>query len=164
VELDCSEFGLQESLEAVVKQVMELSIERKVQISCDYPQEVSSMRLYGDNLRLQQILSETLLSSIRFTPAWKGLCVSFKVIARIEAIGKRMKRVELEFRIIHPAPGLPEDLVREMFQPLRKGTSREGLGLHITQKLVKLMERGTLRYLRESEMSAFVILTEFPLI
>ncbi|KAG7548137.1 Histidine kinase/HSP90-like ATPase superfamily [Arabidopsis suecica] len=164
VELDCSEFYLEESLEAVVKQVMELSIERKVQIICDYPQEISSMRLYGDNLRLQQILSETLLSSIRFTPALKGLCVSFKVIARIEAIGKRMKRVELEFRIIHPAPGLPEDLVREMFQPLRKGTSREGLGLHITQKLVKLMERGTLRYLRESEMSAFVILTEFPLI
>nr|BBA94363.1 phytochrome C [Cardamine nipponica] len=164
VELGCSEFNLEESLEAVVKQVTELSIERKVQIICDYPIEISSMRLYGDNLRLQQILSETLLSSLHFTPAMKGLCVSFKVIARVEAIGKRMKRVELEFRVIHPAPGLPEDLVREMFQPLRKGTSREGLGLHITQKLVKLMERGTLRYLRESEMSAFVILTEFPLI
>ncbi|CAA7016045.1 unnamed protein product [Microthlaspi erraticum] len=164
VQMGCSEFNLEESLEAVVKQVMELSIERKVQIICDYPQEVSSMRLYGDSLRLQQILSETLSSSLRFTPALKGLCVSLKVIARIEAVGKRMKRVELEFRIIHPAPGLPEDLVREMFQPLRKGTSREGLGLHITQKLVKLMESGTLRYLRESEMSAFVILTEFPLI
>uniref|UniRef100_A0A1J3EU52 Phytochrome n=1 Tax=Noccaea caerulescens TaxID=107243 RepID=A0A1J3EU52_NOCCA len=163
-QMGCSEFSLEESLEAVVKQVMELSIERKVQIICDYPQEVSSMRLYGDSLRLQQILSETLSSSLRFTPALKGSCVSFKVIARIEAIGKRMKRVELEFRIIHPAPGLPEDLVREMFQPLRKGTSREGLGLHITQKLVKLVESGTLRYLRESEMSAFVILAEFPLI
>uniref|UniRef100_A0A1J3D6H2 Phytochrome n=1 Tax=Noccaea caerulescens TaxID=107243 RepID=A0A1J3D6H2_NOCCA len=163
-QMGCSEFSLEESLEAVVKQMMELSIERKVQIICDYPQEVSSMRLYGDSLRLQQILSETLSSSLRFTPALKGSCVSFKVIARIEAIGKRMKRVELEFRIIHPAPGLPEDLVREMFQPLRKGTSREGLGLHITQKLVKLVESGTLRYLRESEMSAFVILAEFPLI
>uniref|UniRef100_A0A1J3I124 Phytochrome n=1 Tax=Noccaea caerulescens TaxID=107243 RepID=A0A1J3I124_NOCCA len=163
-QMGCSEFSLEESLEAVVKQVMELSIERKVQIICDYPQEVLSMRLYGDSLRLQQILSETLSSSLRFTPALKGSCVSFKVIARIEAIGKRMKRVELEFRIIHPAPGLPEDLVREMFQPLRKGTSREGLGLHITQKLVKLVESGTLRYLRESEMSAFVILAEFPLI
>ncbi|CAH8350140.1 unnamed protein product [Eruca vesicaria subsp. sativa] len=164
VQLGCSEFNLEESLEAVVKQMMELSLERKVQIICDYPQEVSSMRLYGDSLRLQQILSETLSSSIRFTPALKGLCVSFKVMARIEAIGKRMKSVELEFRIIHPAPGLPDDLVREMFQPLRKDTSREGLGLHITQKLVKLMEGGTLRYLRESEMSAFVILAEFPLI
>lgn len=162
--MGCSEFSLEESLEAVVKQVMELSIERKVQIIRDYPQEISSMRLYGDSLRLQQILSETLSSSLRFTPALKGSCVSFKVIARIEAIGKRMKRVGLEFRIIHPAPGLPEDLVREMFQPLRKGTSREGLGLHITQKLVKLVESGTLRYLRESEMSAFVILAEFPLI
>ncbi|CAN6997232.1 unnamed protein product [Brassica rapa subsp. trilocularis] len=164
VQLGCSEFSLEESLESVVKQVMELSIERKVQIICDYPQEVSLMRLYGDSLRLQQILSETLSSSIRFTPALKGLCVSFKVMSRIEAIGKRMKRVELEFRIIHPAPGLPDDLVREMFQPLRKDTSREGLGLHITQKMVKLMEGGTLRYLRESEMSAFVILAEFPLL
>ncbi|VVB01423.1 unnamed protein product [Arabis nemorensis] len=161
-ELGCSEFSLEESLETVVKQVMELSKERKVQIICDYPQEVSSMRLYGDYLTLQQILSETLSSSLRFTPPFSR--VSFKVMMRMEAIGKRMKRVELEFRIIHPAPGLPEDLVREMFQPLQKGTSREGLGLHITQKLVKLMERGTLRYLRESEMSAFVILTEFPLI
>ncbi|CAN8232651.1 unnamed protein product [Cochlearia groenlandica] len=163
-ELDCCEFNLQESLEAVIKQVMDLSIERKVQIICDYPQEVSSMRLYGDYLRLQQILTETLSNSLRFTPALKGLCVSFKVITRVEAVGKRMKRVELEFRIIHPAPGVPEDLVREMFQPLRKGTTREGLSLHMTQKLVKLMESGTLRYLRESEISAFVIITEFPLI
>lgn len=65
-------------------------------------------------------------------------------------------------RIIHPAPGIPEALVQEMFHH-SQGASREGLGLFISQKLIRIMN-GTVQYLREAERSSFIILVEFPLV
>jgi len=67
-----------------------------------------------------------------------------------------------DFRITHPAPGIPEKLIFEMFNH-GQDMSREGLGLYISQKLVKIMN-GSVQYLREEERSSFIILVEFPLI
>jgi sensor histidine kinase regulating citrate/malate metabolism len=63
-------------------------------------------------------------------------------------------------RIVHPALGVPEALIQEMFQH-NPGVSREGLSLYISQKLVKTMS-GALHYLREANTSSFIILIEFP--
>jgi len=41
------------------------------------------------------------------------------------------------------------------------GMSREGLGLYISHKLVKIMN-GTVQYLRGEETSSFIVLLEFP--
>lgn len=65
-------------------------------------------------------------------------------------------------RITHPAPGIPPHLIREMFDD-NNDSSKEGLGLYISQKLVKIMN-GTVQYLREAETSSFIILIEFPLV
>ena len=64
-------------------------------------------------------------------------------------------------RITHPAPGVPEDLIQQMFHH-NHDVSREGLGLFISQKLVKIMN-GNVQYLREADRSSFIILVEFPL-
>lgn len=66
------------------------------------------------------------------------------------------------FRITHPSPGIPDELIQHMFH-YSQSISREGLGLYISQKLVKIMD-GTVQYLREAERSSFIILVEFPLI
>ncbi|KAK8588531.1 hypothetical protein V6N12_022964 [Hibiscus sabdariffa] len=161
MEMDSGEFNLGEALEAVLKQVMLMSQERQVQVIQDLPSEVSSMYLYGDNLRLQQVLSDFLTNALLFTPAFEESSVVFRVITRKERIGTKIHIVYLEFRITHPAPGIPEDLIRDMFHH-RQGVSREGLGLYISQKLVKIMN-GTVQYLREAERSSFIILLEFPL-
>ncbi|MBA0590174.1 phytochrome C [Gossypium raimondii] len=161
MEMDSGEFNLGEALEAVLKQVMLMSQERQVQVIQDLPPEVSSMYLYGDNLRLQQVLSDFLTNALLFTPVFEESSVSFRVIPRKERIGTKIQIVYLEFRITHPAPGIPEDLIREMFHQ-RQGVSREGLGLYISQKLVKIMN-GTVQYLREAERSSFIIFLEFPL-
>lgn len=55
--------------------------------------------------------------------------------------------MSLVFRIIDPAPGIPEALVQEMFQH-SQGISRGGHGL----------------YVRETERSSVIILLEFPLV
>ncbi|CAH2068769.1 unnamed protein product [Thlaspi arvense] len=64
------------------------------------------------------------------------------------------------YRITHPAPGIPEELIQEMFH-LGQTASREGLGLYMSHKLVRIMN-GTVQYLREAERSSFIILVEFP--
>ncbi|KAI9177477.1 hypothetical protein LWI28_015678 [Acer negundo] len=132
MEMKSCEFNLAEALEAVMTQVMILSKEHQVQLIRDLPDEVSSMNLYGD-----------------------------RVIPRKQRIGKKIHIVHLEFRITHPAPGIPEKLIHEMFYH-SQGSSREGLCLYMCQKLVKIMN-GTVQYVREAEKSSFIILIEFPL-
>lgn len=162
MELKSVEFNLGETLEVVIKQAMTLSQERQVEIIRDLPSTLSSMHLYGDNLRLQQVLSDFLTNALLFTPAFEGSSIAFRVIPRKERIGTKMHIVHLEFRISHPTPGIPEDLIQEMFHHSH-GASREGLGLYISQKLVKIMN-GTVQYLKEAERSSFIILIEFPLV
>ncbi|KAK6918723.1 PAS fold-2 [Dillenia turbinata] len=161
MEMNIGEFNLGEALEVVINQAMILSQERQVPIIHDSPADLSSIDLYGDNLRLQQVLSDFLTNALVFTPPFGGSSVALRVIPRKEPIGTKMHVVHLEFRIIHPAPGIPEDLIQEMFHHT-KGVSRDGLGLYISQKLVKTMN-GTVQYLREAEKSSFIILIEFPL-
>ncbi|PIA25618.1 hypothetical protein AQUCO_11000027v1 [Aquilegia coerulea] len=162
LEMTTIEFNLGEALETVISQGMPLSKDRQVDLLLESPEEVSSMCLYGDNLRLQQVLSNFLTNVLRFIPTFEGSSVVLKVTGRKEHLGAEMHIVHLEFRIVHPAPGLPGALIQEMFHH-SEGVSREGLGLYISQKLVKIMN-GTVQYLREAEMSSFIVLVEFPLV
>ncbi|KAG2719579.1 hypothetical protein I3760_03G272100 [Carya illinoinensis] len=159
--MSSGEFNLGEALEAVINQVMILCRERQVQIIHDLPAEVSSMHLYGDNLRLQQVLSQFMTNALLFTPAFEGSLIAFGVNPKKQRIGMKIHIVHLEFRITHPAPGVPENLIQEMFHH-NPHVSREGLSLYISQKLVKIMN-GTVQYLREADKSSFIILVEFPL-
>nr|UWU45288.1 phytochrome C [Magnolia sieboldii] len=160
LEMNTVVFNLGEALEAIITQGMILSRERQVELIRDTPAEVSSMYLYGDNLRLQQVLSDFLSNALKFTSPSEGSIV-LRVIPRKEHIGTRVHVVHLEFQIAHPAPGIPEALIQEMFHRSQR-MSREGLGLYISQKLVRIMN-GTVQYLREAERSSFIILVEFPL-
>lgn len=98
MELNSGEFNLGETLEVIKKQVMVLSKDRKIQVTYDVPDGVSSMQLYGDNLRLQQVLSEFLASAILFTPAAMESSILFRLIPRKKRIGTKMHIVHLEFR------------------------------------------------------------------
>ncbi|XP_031371967.1 phytochrome C [Punica granatum] len=162
LELNMCEFSLSETLKAVMNQAMIPSREREVEVVLDSPAELSRMHLSGDRLRLQQVLADFLAIALLFTPAREGSSVTLRIIPRKERIGTKMHIVHLEFRITHPAPGIPADLIREMFH-YNQGISREGLGLYISQKLVKIMN-GTVQYLREAERSSFIILIEFPVV
>lgn len=158
-EMKSDEFNLGEALEVVKNEVMILSRERLVQVRYELPAEVSFMYLYGDILRLQQVLSDFLATAIFFSPP-EGSSIEFRLIPRKECIGTLTHVLHIEFRITHPAPGIPEELIQEMFY-YNNGVSREGLCLYISQKLVKIMN-GTVQYLREAEKSSFIVLVEFP--
>jgi len=159
MDMNMVEFKLEEALNTVLMQGMSLGKEKWISIERDWPVEVSSMYLYGDNLRLQQVLADYLACTLQFTQPAEGPIV-LQVIPKKENIGSGMQIAHLEFRIVHPAPGVPEALIQEMFRHSSE-VSREGLGLYISQKLVKTMS-GTVQYLREADSSSFIVLVEFP--
>ncbi|KAM1411739.1 hypothetical protein PS1_024627 [Malus domestica] len=156
METNSSEFNLGETVEVVINQVMILSQEQQVKIIHDSPAEVSSMLLYGDNLRLQQVLSDFLTNALLFTPASEGSPIVFRVTPKKERIGMKMHIVLLEFHITHSAWGIPDDLIQDMFHSSHR-VSKEGLGLQMSQNMVKIMN-GTVRYQREAERAYFIIL------
>ena len=98
MELNSVEFNLGEALEVVINKVMILSRERQVEVIHDSPAEVSSMVLYGDNLRLQQLVSDFLSNAIHFTPGSAGSTVVLTAIPTKERVGTKMHIVQLEFR------------------------------------------------------------------
>lgn len=158
LELDTIEFTLGTVLDAVVSEGMILCREKSLQLIRDSPEAITTMCLYGDQLRLQQILSDFLINALRFTPSegWVGI----KVVPTKRHLGSGVNVMRMEFRITHPGQGIPEELIREMFDH-NQDMSQEGLGLHMCQKLVKIMN-GDVQYLREAGMSSFIINVEFP--
>lgn len=98
METQPAKFNLGDALEAVMSQVMLSSQEIQVQLMRNLPADASSMCLYGDNLRLQQVLSDFLTIAIRFTPAFSGSSVMFIVNPRRESIGAKMQLLHVEFR------------------------------------------------------------------
>lgn len=160
MELDTAEFVLGTVMDAVVSQGMIILREKALQLIREIPSEVKTMCLYGDQVRLQQILADFLLNAIRYTPSPEGW-VAIKVLPTLKQLGSGI-HVHLEFRITHPGPGLPAELIQDMFDR-RRWTAEEGVGLSMCRKLLKLMS-GDVQYMREPGTCHFVVNLELPLI
>lgn len=98
LEMKCAEFKLGESLEVVLDQVTNMSRELKVEVVYEAPEQVSSLSLFGDNLRVQQVLSDFLSNALNFTPEFEGSSVLFRVTHKMERIGAKIQVAHLEFR------------------------------------------------------------------
>ena len=70
--LEKDEFSLGSVMNAVVSQVMLLLRERDLQLIRDIPDEIKEASAYGDQYRIQQVLSDFLLSMVRFAPTENG--------------------------------------------------------------------------------------------
>nr|BAP76064.1 putative PHYN2 [Cryptomeria japonica] len=156
LELDTVEFTLGALLDSVISQVMIQCEEKGLEMIHDSPKEMITTCLFGDQLRLQQILANFLGIVMRFTPlkGWVGI----KVCSTKKHLGGGIHVMHLEFRISHPGRGLPEELVQQMFN-LDNDISQEGFGLLVCRKLVKLMN-GDVQYVRGGGKPSFVIVVE----
>jgi phytochrome B len=160
LELEAAEFEMGTVMDAVISQGMSTSREKGLQIIRETPREISTMRLFGDQIRLQQVLSDFLLNAVRFTPSSEGW-VKIKVVPTRKRVGGNLHVMNLEFRVTHPGAGLPDELVLEMYDR-GKGMTQEGLGLNMCRKLVRLMN-GDVQYFRESMQCYFVVCVELPM-
>ncbi|KAL0323390.1 UNVERIFIED_CONTAM: Phytochrome B [Sesamum angustifolium] len=71
LELETVEFVLGSVIDAVVSQVMLLLREKGLQLIRDIPEEVKTLAVYGDQVRIQQVLADFLLSMVRCAPLQK---------------------------------------------------------------------------------------------
>ncbi|KAL5683823.1 hypothetical protein ACJX0J_010208, partial [Zea mays] len=96
MEMNTVEFNLEQALNTVLMQGIPLGKEKQISIERNWPVEVSCMYLYGDNLRLQQILADYLACALQFTQTAEGPIV-LQVMSKKENIGSGMQIAHLEF-------------------------------------------------------------------
>ncbi|QCD77474.1 phytochrome B [Vigna unguiculata] len=159
LELEKGEFLLGSVINAVVSQVMLLLRERTLQLIRDIPEEIKTLAVYGDQLRIQQVLADFLLNIVRYAPSPDGW-VEIHVHPRIKQISDGLTLLHAEFRMVCPGEGLPPELIQDMFNNSR-WVSQEGLGLSMSRKILKVMN-GEVQYIREAERCYFFILLELP--
>lgn len=160
LELERAEFLLGSVINAVVSQVMILLRERDLQLIRDIPEEVKTLAVYGDQVRIQQVLADFLLNMVRYAPSPDGW-IEIQVHPRLKQISEEVKLMHIEFRMVCPGEGLPPNLIQDMFHSSRWMT-QEGLGLSMCRKILKLIN-GEVQYIRESERCYFLISIELPI-
>ncbi|XWS19781.1 hypothetical protein CRYUN_Cryun31cG0046200 [Craigia yunnanensis] len=154
MELSMEEFLLGNVLDAVVSQVMILLRERKLQLFHEIPEEIKTLSLYGDQIRLQLVLSDFLLNVVHHAPpdGW----VEIRISPDLKLIQDGNEFVHLQFRMTHPGKGLPSTLIQDMFEGGNWWTIQEGLGLNLSRKLLNKMN-GHVHYVREHNKCYFLI-------
>ncbi|CAI0560819.1 unnamed protein product [Linum tenue] len=159
VELCVEEFVLGNVLDAIVSQAMISVMEKQIQLLHEVPEEAKTLTLYGDQIRLQLVLSNFLLSIVHHTPSSNGW-VEIKVAPGLKLIQDGNECIRLQFRMTHPGAGLPSALVQDMVEGEKRWATPEGLGLGLSRKLINMMN-GRVRYNREQNKCCFLIDLEF---
>ncbi|KAL9248671.1 Phytochrome B-like protein [Drosera capensis] len=154
LELEKAEFSLESVINAVVSQAMTLLRERGLQLIGDISDEIKALTVFGDQARIQQVLSDFLLNMVRCAPS-PGGWVEIHARARMKRTVDGVTTVHTEFRMICPGEGLSPELVQDMFHS-SKWVTEEGLGLSMSRKILKLMN-GEVQYIRESEKCYFLV-------
>lgn len=97
--METAEFAMGSMMDAVVSQGMVTSREKGLQLIRETPRELKNMCLFGDQVRLQQVLADFLLNAVRFTPSSEGW-VGIKVVPTKKRLGGSFHVVHLEFRLV----------------------------------------------------------------
>ncbi|KAL8105459.1 phytochrome B-like [Apium graveolens] len=159
LELEKADFLLGGVIDAVVSQGMLMLREKGLQLICDIPEEIKTLCVYGDQIRIQQVLANFLLHMVRYSPAPQGW-VEIQVQISLKQISNGITNMRSEFRIVCPGEGLPSELIQDMFNS-STWVTEEGLGLSMSRKILKLMD-GDVQYIREAERCYFHIIIELP--
>lgn len=93
------EFLLGSVINAVVSQVMILLRERNLQLIRDIPEEIKSLAVCGDQVRIQQVLADFLLNMVRYAPSPDGW-VEIHVRPSLKQISDEITHLHTEFRYV----------------------------------------------------------------
>lgn len=99
LELEKHDFLLGSVIDAVVSQVMFALRDRGVQLIRDIPEEVKTLTVYGDQTRVQQVLTNFLLNMVHHSPSPNGW-VEIQVRPTLKQIFDGMTDVHIEFRYV----------------------------------------------------------------
>ncbi len=133
-----SDFNLRETVEDTTQELAVRAHEKRLELVCHIEIDVPEF-LIGDAFRLQQILTNLLGNSIKFTE-------SGQILLNVQRKGEHDGAVELLFSVSDKGIGIPEDkqqTIFEAFSQVDSSMARKfggtGLGLSISSRLVQLM-------------------------
>ncbi len=137
-ELDKRDFNLRDTLEDTVRLLAPRAHQKELELGCHIQVDLPD-RVFGDAIRLRQIIINLVGNAIKFTD--KG-----EVMLYVERQSQNESILELHFFVSDTGIGIPEEkqqTIFEAFEQADSSTTRKyggtGLGLSISAALVKLM-------------------------
>lgn len=94
------EFRLRNVLDAIVSQAMILLREKNLQLFHEIPEDIKSLYLYGDHIRLQLVLSDFLLNVVHHAPVVDGW-VELEISPGLKLIQDDNEFIRLQFRYLN---------------------------------------------------------------
>ncbi|MBU2537929.1 MAG: response regulator [Proteobacteria bacterium] len=138
LDITYSDFNLRETVEDTTQELAVRAHEKNLELLCHIEADVPEF-LIGDSFRLQQVLTNLLGNSIKFTE-------SGQIVLNIQQKGEYDGVVELLFAVSDNGIGIPEDQQQKIFDAFSQVDSSmarkfggTGLGLSISSRLVHLM-------------------------
>jgi len=138
-DLDKRDFHLRDSLEDTVRLLAPRAHQKDLELGCHIQADLPD-RVFGDPIRLRQIVINLVGNAIKFTD--KG-----EVMLHVERQSQSESTVDLHFFVSDTGIGIPEEKLQtifEAFEQVDSSTTRKyggtGLGLSISAALVKLMD------------------------
>jgi signal transduction histidine kinase/CheY-like chemotaxis protein len=140
MELEKEEFDLRGCIEDILdmfgRKAAELKLDLMYKIDKDVPQQI-----LGDELRVRQVLINLIANAVKFTHQGEVF-----VGVHLKQPSSTAKGIQIEFEIRDTGIGIPQDKFNCLFRPFSQVDSSNtrkyggtGLGLVISEKLVKLM-------------------------
>ena len=137
-ELDKRDFDLRDTLEDTVRLLAPRAHQKELELACHIQADLPD-RVFGDPIRLRQIVINLVGNAIKFTD--KG-----EVMLHVERQIQSESTLTLHFFVSDTGIGIPEEkqqTIFEAFEQVDSSTTRKyggtGLGLSISAELVKLM-------------------------
>lgn len=97
MKLNMDPFVMENLLDAIVSQVMIVLKEKNIPLVHEIPDQVKKLALLGDQIRLQMVLSDFLLSIVHHAPSQNGW-VEIKVSPGLLMIQDGHEFIHLQFR------------------------------------------------------------------
>jgi two-component system, sensor histidine kinase and response regulator len=138
LQLEMAQFCVRDVIEDAVEIIGERAASKGLEVICDVPTRMETM-VYGDGLRLRQIIINLLSNAVKFTE--KG-----EIHVKVRQLGSSLFNSSFHFEVTDTGIGIkPENCVKifESFSQEDISTTRvyggTGLGLSICKQLVELM-------------------------
>jgi two-component system sensor histidine kinase/response regulator len=138
LQLEMAQFCVRDVIEDAVEIIGERAAGKGLEVICDVPTRMETM-VYGDGLRLRQIIINLLSNAVKFTR--KG-----EIHVKVRQLGSSLFNSSFHFEVTDTGIGIkPENCVKifESFSQEDVSTTRvyggTGLGLSICKQLVELM-------------------------
>ena len=138
-ELSPAEFNLEKMLIKVTDVISVRAGDKYQDIVVNLNKEVP-LNLFGDELRLSQVITNLLTNAVKFTPEYG------KIILNIDKIAQTDNETILRMEVADSGIGISKEQQKRLFAPFEQANSNiaqkfggTGLGLAISKRIVELM-------------------------